>query len=156
MTRTFIIVAVLLCGSFASRAQLKGIFNKVKNKTDQAVDKKIDSEIDKAFNKPGDKSQSASGNPEANASTPSQEDNGIKSFSRYDFIPGDSIIYAEDFQQEALGELPANWNTSGTGEVTTLDKYAGQWLRLHKSFTYLSSKKKEFGENYTLEFDMIL
>jgi outer membrane protein OmpA-like peptidoglycan-associated protein len=52
--------------------------------------------------------------------------------------------------------LPTGWNTSGTGEVTTFDKYPGNWLRLHKSFTYLSSNKKEFGENYTVEFDVIL
>jgi OOP family OmpA-OmpF porin len=40
--------------------------------------------------------------------------------------------------------------------VATLDKFPGNWLRLHKPFIYLSSNQKEFKENYTLEFDVIL
>ena len=80
----------------------------------------------------------------------------MKSYTKFDFIPGDQILYYDNFEGEALAELPTGWNTSGTGEVTTFEKYPGNWLRLHKPFTYLSSNKKEFGENYTVEFDVIL
>jgi OOP family OmpA-OmpF porin len=158
MTKKLLLIMILLAGSLLSQAQLRGILNKVKNKAEQTADKKVDAEIDKAFAESNGKSQQ----PESNTAVakepvqPIPEDRSIQSFSKYDFIPGDSILYAEDFQQEAIGELPANWNTSGSGEVTTLDKYPGQWLRLHKGFTYLSSNQKQFGENYTVEFDMIL
>jgi outer membrane protein OmpA-like peptidoglycan-associated protein len=149
---------ILLAGSLLSQAQLRGILNKVKNKAEQTADKKVDAEIDKAFAESNGKSQQPEAStPVAKESMqPLPDDRSIKSFSKYDFMPGDSILYAEDFQQEAIGELPTNWNTSGSGEVTTLDKYPGQWLRLHKGFTYLSSNQKQFGENYTVEFDMIL
>jgi len=160
MTRKFILIALLLTGSIMSQAQLKGIFNKVKNKTDQAIDKKIDSEIDKAFSKSDDKNtkpqaETKEVETKETVSTP-VEDNSITVFSKFDFIPGDSILYAEDFQQDAIGELPVNWNTTGSGEVTTLDKYPGNWFRLHKSNIYLSSNQKKFSENFTAEFDIIL
>jgi OOP family OmpA-OmpF porin len=158
MTRKLIIVIILLTGSLLSQAQLKGIFNKVKNKTEQAVDKKVDSEIDKAFDKPESKKTETETDaiaPKETVSIP-EEDNSIKAFSKFDFIPGDSILYVEDFQQDEIGELPVNWNTTGSGEVSTLDKYPGKWLRLHKSVIYLSGNQKKFTENYTVEFDVIL
>jgi OmpA-OmpF porin, OOP family len=159
MTKKFTMVVLLLAGSFLSHAQLKSIFNKVKNKTDQRVDKKIDAEIDKSLDKAEGKNTEPAPS-EAPADKQSvanpEEDNSIKSFSKFDFIPGDSILYAEDFQQDAIGELPVNWNTSGSGEVSTLDKYPGNWLRLHKPFIYLSRNQKQFSENYTVEFDLIL
>jgi OmpA-OmpF porin, OOP family len=160
MTRKLFIVVLLMGISLLSQAQLKGIFNKVKNKTDQAVDKKIDSEIDKAFGKSENKSTSTQ--PETKTAETNEpvvkadEDNSIKAFSKFDFTPGDSILYAEDFQQDEPGELPVNWNTTGSGEITTLDKYPGKWLRLHKSVVYLSANQKKFTENFTVEFDLIL
>ena len=159
--RHLILVLALLTGfAISGSAQLRGILNKAKNKAEQRIDKKVDNEIDKTFDKAEgkktetetkDKTIEPAADKEAVAEEPA-----LKSYTKYDFIPGDSILYAEDFQQEQVGELPANWNTSGSGEVTTLDKYPGQWLRLHKSFVYLSANQKEFGENYTLEFDLIL
>ena len=52
-------------------------------------------------------------------------------------------------------ELPTNWNASGKGEVMTVEGKQGKWLRLFGNNTYLSGNKKGFGENYTIEFDMI-
>ena len=165
MNRKFIIVLLISFMPFAAGAQLNGIMNKVKNKAKQTTDKKIDQEIDKtldgtdATQKKTEPVVSPTPTPPATKQEPKEpvtEEAPIKSFTRYDFIPGESILYYDNFEGEALAELPANWNTSGTGEVTTLDKYPGNWLRVHKPFTYLSSNKKEFGENYTVEFDLIL
>ena len=97
-----------------------------------------------------------SGSKQETKKEPVIEETQVKSFTKYDFIPGEVILYYDNFEGEALAELPTSWNTSGTGEVTTLDKFPGNWLRMHKPFTYLSSNKKEFGENYTVEYDVIL
>lgn len=160
MTRKIFFVAILLIGSLCAGAQFKGILNKAKDKAKNRVDKRIDNEIDKTLDKAeGKDTKPAPAEASADngsSTTKPEETNTIKSYSKFDFIAGDSILYAEDFQQDAIGELPVNWNTSGTGEVTTIDKYPGQWLRLHKPFVYLSGNKKEFGENYTVEFDLIL
>jgi len=161
MNRKIIIASLIAFLPFAADAQLNGLMNKVKNKTKQRVDNKVDKEIDKTL-------AEAEGTPKKTepvaspsvskpeTKEPVIEETPLKSFTKYDFIPGERILYYENFEGEALAELPTNWNTSGTGEVTTLDKFPGNWLRLHKPFTYLSSNKKEFGENFTVEFDLIL
>ena len=156
----FALLIVIL--PFTMNAQFSGIVNKVKYKTKQRAENKIDREIDKTLDeidgtpKKSTPAPSPSANKTENNEEPTTEEPALKRYTKYDFIPGEQILYYDNFEGEALAELPTAWNTSGTGEVTTFDKYPGNWLRLHKPFTYLSSNKKEFGENYTVEFDVIL
>ncbi len=145
-----------------SNAQFGGFMNKIKNKVSQKVTQRVDTKIDKAIDKSLDvaegKNTGSSTTAEAKE-TPvntASEGGSIKSFSKYDFVPGEKILYAEDFAREAVGELPVGWNTSGSGEVVTLENYSGKWLRLHNPFVYLTSNTKEFSGNYTAEFDLIL
>lgn len=161
MNRKILIALLIAVLPFTVEAQLGGLINKVKNKAKQRVDNKIDKEIDKSLDEiEGKKKAEPVSGPaisENKSDSPAEPvDDTPKSFKKYDFIPGDQILYYDNFEGEALAELPTNWNTSGSGEVTTLDKYPGNWLRLHKPFIYLSSNQKEFGENYTVEFDLIL
>jgi OmpA-OmpF porin, OOP family len=156
---TILSIVVLL---MFSNADAQGILNKIKSKAKQRADKKVDNEIDKKLDeaegkgkKNKDKKEETGGNAVVSTvEAPAQP--SVKSFSKFDFIPGDSILYYENFEGEQLAELPVNWNTSGTGEVVTLEKYSGNWLRLHKRIAYLADNTKVFGENYTMEFDMIL
>ena len=159
MKRVIVACIVILMLPAISPAQLGGLINKVKVKTKQRADQKVDQQIDKTLDElEGKKTTTPAPNDQpaaAKTSTEPESAIGLKSFSRYDFIPGDQVLYYDNFEGEALGELPTGWNTSGTGEVSTLDKYPGNWLRLHKNFIYLSSNQKSFGENYTAEFDVI-
>lgn len=160
MHQKLIMAAWVMLLPFAAGAQFQNVLNRAHNKVQQSANQKVDKEIDKALDKAEGKQQPAEKTPanekQAAATASPGPEPAIKAFSKYDFIPGDSVIYYEAFEGEALAELPAGWNSSGSGEVTTLDKYPGNWLRLHKSFSYLSSNEKKFGENYTVEFDMIL
>ncbi|HEV8506370.1 MAG TPA: OmpA family protein [Chitinophagaceae bacterium] len=160
MKSKFIIVALMTMLPFFAGAQLKGLMNKVKNKVDQRIDNKVDKQIDKSLDEAqgkNDKDVVSNGNASTTAVTePKAEEPALKSFSKYDFVPGDSILYYENYDKETIAELPVGWNTTGSGEVVTLDKVEGKWLRLHKQFIYLTSNTKEFGENYTVEFDFIL
>lgn len=65
-------------------------------------------------------------------------------------------MYYDNFESEAIAELPQGWNTNGSGEVVTLENITGKWLKLHKAFTYLSANQQAFDENFTMEFDMVL
>jgi len=139
----YILTAALLLGT-PGYSQFKSLINKVKSKVDQRVDAAFTPAA------PAAGSTATAGAP-ATDSKP-----GLKSFSKYDFVPGEKILYADDFAQDNIGELPTAWNSNGSGEVVTLDKVAGRWLRLHKGVAYLSGNQNVFGENYTVEFDMIL
>ena len=160
MKSKFIIAALVIMLPFFADAQLKGLMNKVKNKVDQRIDNKVDKQIDKSLDEvegKNDKDVVSNENTAANTAPETKaEEPALKSFSKYDFVPGDSILYYENYEKETIAELPVGWNTTGSGEVVTLDKVEGKWLRLHKQFIYLTSSTKEFGENYTVEFDLIL
>lgn len=158
MKKLVILPILLVSFSLIADAQLGGLMNKVKSKVKQRTDQKVDREIDKTLDEVEGKKPAATTGKDENDAKPATQKEGetvVKDFSRYDFIPGEQVLYYDNFEGEAIGELPTGWNTSGTGEVTTLDKYPGQWLRLHKNFVYLSRNQKEFGENYTAEFDVI-
>jgi OOP family OmpA-OmpF porin len=158
MKSKLIAVALIMSLPFFAGAQLKGLMNKVKNKVDQRIDSKVDKQIDKTLDEvEGKENKDVASNTSATSPAETKtEEPALKSFSKYDFVPGDSILYYDNYEKEAIAELPVGWNTSGSGEVVTLDKVEGKWLRLHKQFIYLTSNTKEFGENYTIEFDVIL
>jgi outer membrane protein OmpA-like peptidoglycan-associated protein len=160
MKSKIIVATLVIMLPFFAAAQLKGLMNKVKNKVDQRIDNKVDKQIDKNLDEiegKNNKEVASNGTTSNNSTAETKvEEPALQSFSKYDFVPGDSILYYENYEKENIAELPDGWNTSGSGEVVTLDKVEGKWLRLHKQFIYLTSNNKEFGENYTIEFDVIL
>ena len=110
--------------------------NRVKNKINQRINKKVDAEVDKSLDEiEGKKPAGSSGNTTVapNEPIPATQTETVKSFSKFDFVPGEKIIYTEDFAQDAIGELPLNWNSTGKGEVVSLEKQQGKWLRCFKT-----------------------
>lgn len=154
MLKAFPILILSLLSWGRGFCQFGNLLNKAKNKINQRIDKKVDQALDKADGTTAKTVSTAAGtggSDGAAASAPT-----LTSYSKYDFVPGQLILYAEDFGQDNIGELPMGWNSSGSGEVITLDKYPGRWLRLHKSTAYLTANNKTFGSDYTVEFDLIL
>jgi OOP family OmpA-OmpF porin len=161
MNKLFIAIAIILM-PFLSNAQFGNLLKKAKNKVEQRVENKIDKEMEKKLDEVEGKETPSANNNSGNTSTPSNEANqpkeekqSIKSFSKFDFVPGEKILYAEDFSQDAVGELPLTWNASGKGEVMTIDGKQGKWLRAFENTTYLTGNKKSLGDNYTIEFDLM-
>ncbi|MBO9562627.1 MAG: OmpA family protein [Niastella sp.] len=155
--------ATLFCQGFMDRLK-----KKVANKAEQKVEQKIDKSVDKGFDKA--EQTAKSGNKKADSTTTTQAPAttapattagapapvALKSNSRFDFVPGELIVYTESFEQDPIGELPTGWNTTGTGEVVTLNNFPGKWLQVHQRSFYLTNNEKSFGENYTVEFDAIM
>lgn len=80
----------------------------------------------------------------------------FSSYSKFDFVPGEKVIFYDDFSQDNVGDFPGKWNTNGKGEVVTSNLYPGKWLKMRNATTYLPSiVSNKFPDNYTLEFDMI-
>jgi Outer membrane protein and related peptidoglycan-associated (lipo)proteins len=172
MKKLLFLVLVIIPAFGFSQNILNKVKNKVKQKAEQRVDSKIDKTIDKGLDKvegagkPGnsktDTKKETTSETNANAEsavteqTTASPEPALKSNSRFDFVPGDSIVYTENFESEAIGELPTGWNTSGNGEVVTLNKYPGKWLRLFQNTSYLTANESDFGENFTVEFDVIM
>lgn len=79
----------------------------------------------------------------------------LKTYSKFDFIPGDKILAVEDFARDAIGDFPDKWNTNGTGEIQTIEGRDGKWLSVSKKGVFLPEFITSLPENFTLQFDLI-
>ncbi len=120
--------------------------DKVKSRTNQRIDREMDKSLDKAEEKVF----------ENNKSKPEGKSQHIQAYSRYDYIPGDQIIYAEDFLADEIGELPLKWTTNNRGETVTVKNKAGKWMRLFPGSRFASPSFKKLPENFTVEMDLLL
>jgi OOP family OmpA-OmpF porin len=75
--------------------------------------------------------------------------------SKYDFIPGEKVIFFDDFSAEGVGDFPAQWLTNGSGEIVTSTKFPGKWLNITKMGYYIPEAKEDFTDNFTIEFDFV-
>lgn len=78
----------------------------------------------------------------------------LKSYSKFDFVPGEKVVAAEDFMQDAIGDFPDKWNSTGSGEIVTIDGKSGHWLMLNKQGEYLPEFIKSLPDNFTLQFEL--
>jgi OmpA-OmpF porin, OOP family len=76
--------------------------------------------------------------------------------SKFDFIPGEKIIFFDDFTSESIGDFPAQWLTNGSGEIVTLNKFEGRWFQLSKTGYYIPEVKDKLTDSYTIEFDLVI
>lgn len=80
----------------------------------------------------------------------------FQAYSQYDFVPGDKIIFYEDFNQDAIGDFPGLWTTNQSGEVNKLSVAEGKWFNLNSlEGNWWFNKQIDFPENYILEFDIV-
>src|SRR5688572_18668844 len=106
-------IAFLLCISFFSQAQLlKRVGDRIKQKSEQRANQKIDQAIDKGLDKteetatkdksPAKEEKSReedskkSGKVSSNETLPTQNSSEFKTYSKFDFVPGDKIVAIED------------------------------------------------------------
>jgi OmpA-OmpF porin, OOP family len=149
-----IVLLLLIVTPFVSNAQLGGLINKVKNKVNNRVDRKVDAEIEKNLDKVEGKQPAPSSTSKTNE--PSASAQGLQSYAKYDFVPGEKIIYSNDFASDAMGELPIGWISNGTGAVVTISGLKGNWAQLYQNAAYLTDNKDSLSENFTVEFDLVL
>lgn len=135
---------------------LKRLGQRGENIAVDAAGRIAEKKVDQQINQTQTKSKSA-GNSDNTISqdTTQKTQTSFTSFSKFDFIPGEKIQLFTDFSTDPVGELPASFNASGKGEVRTINNHEGKWLRLFQNTTYLAGNKTNFGENYTIEFDII-
>lgn len=169
---------LLMC-SLPATVPAQSLLQKMKNQAEQSATRKILNETDKAVSKGidqaiGSAGAAASGGggkdtgqaapaPGAGKATPADSSakgiaatKPVQSGSRYDFIPGEQVLYANDFDEDPVGELPAGWNSNGSSVVVSLDGIPGKWLRMAQQSVCLTDNEQPFGPDFTAEFDMVL
>lgn len=157
---------------------LKRIADRAKNKVEQKAGDKVDKSIDDATDgkkkdnnkknpsdngsssdnssNPGtsDEAANSSGGSEESGSATTSAPSTLKTYSKYDFIPGETVIAYEDFSNAEIGDFPTRWNTNATAEVVTVSGKEGKWLKVSKKGVFHPEFVTSLPENFTLEFDL--
>jgi outer membrane protein OmpA-like peptidoglycan-associated protein len=149
--------------------------NRTEQKTDQAIDKGLD-EIEKGVENPQGEDQQKQqpstttdkkeqqkpaeqpAQPQtepAKTETAPQEQTALQTYSKYDFIPGSTVIFFDDFSQDAVGDFPVQWNTNGSGEVVTSNLFTGHWMKFSGQYCVWTDALLDLPDNFTIEFDII-
>ncbi len=157
------------------------VLRKAKQKTEKRIDKKMDKGIDKGLDKvekdlfgedkEGDKEKKESDDRskeeesvESGKETPSEpgEDKDVTlspelKWAKYDFVPGDKVIFEDDQKNEENGEFPSRWDlVRGRVEVAEFDNQ-NTLLFLDAStqiIPYMKNPEDDYlPDEFTIEFD---
>jgi OmpA-OmpF porin, OOP family len=149
---------------------------KIKNEGEKRADKKIDEGVKKGYdevekdiegngdekkqsedkNKEDQQNQKKDDNLKTSDNTTPQEETKFSSSTQYDFVPGDHVIFFDDFSQDAVGDFPALWTTNSAGEINTINIAPGNWFNLNSTDgNYFYLNDIEFPKNFIIEFDIV-
>jgi len=176
MKKLSFLISIFLFSNFVFSQNIIGTIKRNVNKhVNSEVNKQSDKALNKAENKienigkDKDKSDNNNNSQNTNNSTNANNEQNttnnesntstnteLISSSKYDFVPGDKILFYEDFSQDAIGDFPDLWTTNSSGEVKTVNIASGNWFHmLGKDAVYCYNKDINFPENFILEFDII-
>lgn len=143
------------------------IREKIRQKSMERVERKVDESIDRTLDQVEGKDEAeaeqkkdevAPAEPTDRQKPPvaaTQQKTPLSVYSKYDFVPGERVLFFDDFSQDNVGDFPALWNTSKGGEVMTTNNYPGHWFMMKEDGLFFLDKSLRLPENYTIEFDLI-
>jgi OOP family OmpA-OmpF porin len=80
----------------------------------------------------------------------------LQTYSNYDFIADEKVIFFDDFTSENIGDFPQLWNTNSSGEIVTTNLFPGRWFKITSgSRATCLMYPLTLPENYTIEYDVI-
>lgn len=174
--KKLLLFVVMLTACFESQAQFGNILNKakqkLKDKTSAKIDQHLDNATDKVVNtadtiitgtgKPGNTNTPSTTTTTATAVTTATALNpavaaGLKTYSNYDFIPGDTVLFEDHFTDDQDGEFPAHWDLKKGQAI--LNKKDNELALLLTDGNYcqvkpLMKKLSYLPGTFTVEYDM--
>jgi len=161
------LILIVTLGFFISQNNAQGIFDKIKEKVQEKVEENTEEAIDKSTeenseententevqNQDEQEQQNQSDQIEEQKETKKGDD--LKTFSKFDFVPGEKVIYFDDFSQDAVADFPALWNTNASGEVITTNLFPGNWFKMTGTGWFIPEGLPELPENFTIQFDAV-
>ena len=152
----FLIVGLFLQAPNTAQSQILG---KLKKKVEKKVEKKVDEVLEEEKEEP--QSEEKQTKEKEQKSEKTTDDQVAKPWSKYDFVPGETVIFNDILEGEQNGEFPSQWdlikgyveNASFVGEnvIRFPVESAGATIKP------LMKKKGDYlPEKFTIEFDMYL
>lgn len=137
---------------------LNKIGEKVQEKVEQKVEKEVEEEIDETIDgkkkeEPKKKEQDKKEIKTNGKETELKKE--LEFYSKFDFIPGENVLWFEDFANDEIANFPARWNSNGMGEVVTVNNFHGKWLKIQPSGAFDPEIPFTLPRNFTFECDII-
>jgi len=178
-------ILIIAGGLFMSQAQpaaaqvkdpVKTAEEKGENRVNRGIDKTIDKGYDKieegigSLFKKGKKKKSDGGeaaedqgqasdtkSSDAGKASSQQQSGPALNWAKYDFVPGDQVIFEDNLAGEENGEFPSRWDLrDGTVEMAVLDEENVIMFREYGStiVPYMKDPKSDYlPDIFTVEFD---
>lgn len=175
----FSVVVALMIGSSINAQFLKKLGKKAEQAAQRTIERRVDKETsektDQALDsilEPGSGQKQGPNTPQGNDLPPNTgNDSGnntnsggitvpqaksITVYSKFDYVPGDKLMFFDDYSKDFIGDFPAKWNTNGSGEVVTIDDSPQRWMELVPGYgIHYIPNMPELPEEYTIEFDLL-
>ncbi|HER40084.1 MAG TPA: OmpA family protein [Salinimicrobium catena] len=167
----YLLMIFCMCFSTSAEAQILKKFSKraekaaeraVLKRTDEQVTKETNQALDTLFNEKGQAPSNGgavNSNPaNENAANPAvaETPGGKKAtpWSKFNFVPGDEIIFEDDLAREENGEFPSRWDLlKGSAENASLDGQPVILFEKNAIIAPLMKEPKYLPEVFTIEFD---
>ncbi|NJB37883.1 MULTISPECIES: OmpA family protein [Flavobacteriaceae] len=156
-------------GKKAKEAAERTVERRVESETSKKTDQTLDSILEPGSKKSEPKSLpqptnqdddtldtgTKDGNASKNTSiSNSDQEPSLEVYSKFDFVPGDTPLFFDDFSNDFIGDFPAKWNTDGGGEVVKVNNNNQNWFEM-LSGSYYIPDVPYLPEEYTIEFDLL-
>jgi OmpA-OmpF porin, OOP family len=180
MKKTIILLVsagLVLLVSAPCLAQIDDPGKKIENEGENRVNKNVDKGINKSYNKveegignlfkkknKKDKKETETQSNQTEQEVTAQGANESKSsqpelnWSKYDFVPGDKVIFEDNLLDEENGEFPSRWDlVRGNVEIA---KFGGENVIMFRDgapsiIPYLKNPKEDYlPDVFTIEFDL--
>jgi len=155
------LLGLFLQASIPAEAQ---ILKKLQKKVEREIDKTIDKSLEKTDDKGEEKKENPM--PEENPAdknkkneNPGQSNNELTlNWSKYDFVPGDKVIFDDNLANEENGEFPSRWDLMrGNAEIA---EFGGETVIMFHDgaptiVPYMKNAKEDYlPDVFTIEFDL--
>ena len=173
-----VILAFIMLFSFEASSQIKvDVKGKVENEADRRANRATDRTIDAGFDKIEEgikgifkkKDKTGAGNDENTGDEGASENMGadtkssksadpVLSWNKYDFVPGDKVIFEDNLAGEENGEFPSRWDlVRGNTEIAVVDGENVIMMRegAPSIVPYMKDPQKDYlPDIFTIEFDL--
>ncbi len=169
-------LAMTILAAAVPTAHSQSVFDKLKSKAKEKVNQKEDQATDAAVNSADPTNKSGSTNNESsgstaptNASAPTEAAGApaegaaptapvtLQSYQNYDFTPGETILFADDFTTTQDGEFPDQWElTKGQAVVNKAAGYPA-FLLTDGNYAQVNPRMKNktyLADQFTIEYDV--
>jgi OmpA-OmpF porin, OOP family len=163
MKNTIFVFILIITSGLLQTTQAQ--FESLKKKTEDTIKKEIEKQPEAKDEQQNDNktqtnnekqdSQNQTGNNKTDE-TQTGDDVQFKSSTQYDFVPGENVIFFDDFSQDAIGDFPALWTANSAGEINTINIAQGNWFNLNSTDgNYFYLNDINFPKNFIIEFDIV-